>query len=195
MTPIPLARAGPWFSAARASAAVPHRVPSKTAINRFNDGNGVVALRYLASDAVIALLEARALLRSFPAGLVAPGRPRTWTLFRYELAITPDLPILDFGDAATRAAANTTVQELTGDWQGYALRRSPPPWPPLAGVVSGGRFAPTQRLARELYSYHLDLVGFLAPSALALGASNLVLFHDQLPAGTITVTGRRKIRV
>ena len=58
MIPAPLARHGPWFSAAPASVAVPHHVPSSTSRSRFNDGSGAFAVRYLAPSPVIALIEA-----------------------------------------------------------------------------------------------------------------------------------------
>ncbi len=57
-------------------------------------------------------------------------------------------------------------------------------------VVSGGSSAPTHELARSWYSSLPQVAGFLAPSARSPSVSNLVLFHDRMPSGAITVTGR-----
>ena len=132
-------------------------------------------------------------MRSSGTDFVAVGPRRSWTVFRYELA-EPSLRVVDFGDTDSRSATDTTVQTLTGDWEGYSLRQSSvtPSGPP--NVVSGGT-APTQRLARSLHSAHPALAGFLAPSARTPLITNLVLFHDRIPSNTVTLTGRAAITV
>lgn len=113
MTPVPLARPGPWFRAAPAAVATPHHVPSASARNRFNDGDGAFALLYFAPDPVTALAEAAALHGSYATGFV-PGPPpaRGWTVFRYRVA--QPLAVVDFADPAVRSGADTTTQELAG---------------------------------------------------------------------------------
>ena len=120
MTPAPLSRRDPWFSAAPTSIAVPHHVPSSTSRNRFNDGSGAFALRYLAPSPIVALLEATALHGAYATGFVGPHRPRSWTIYHYE--VVAQLDVVDFADPRVRGQVPTTVQELTGDWLGYHHR-------------------------------------------------------------------------
>ena len=186
MTPGALARRGPWYSAAPTGVAVPHHVPSSTSRNRFNDGGGAFALRYLAAEPTIALLEAAALHGAYATGFVAPLRPRSWTLFHYEVVVA--LNVVDFADHAIRSGAPTTVQELTGDWLGYHHRRmgTLPVHPP---AVNGSRsLAPSQELAARLHALP-SVHGFLTPSAKTPLTANLVLFFGRLPPGAILHRG------
>ena len=189
MTPQALTLTDPWFGAAPSSVAVPHHVPSATSRNRFNQGTGSFALRYLAADPVTALLEAVALHGSYASGFV-PGPPpaRGWTVFRYR--ITTPLTVLDFTHPSVRSAADTTIQELTGDWLGYHHRSLFGHALPahLPRVVSSHPVAPTQRLANDAYS-STAAHGLLAPSAKSPTIANLVLFHARLPVGSLLHTG------
>lgn len=189
MTPIALARSGPWFRAAPAAVATPGHVPSPGARNRFNDGSGTFALLYFAPDAATALVEAAALHGSYATGFVpAPPPARAWTVFRYR--ISQSLTVVDFADPVVRAAADTTTQELTGDWLGYHHRAHftalLPAHPPL--VLPGHPTAPTQRLASDLHA-STTAHGFLAPSAKYPTVANLVLFFHRLRAGSLVHTG------
>ena len=185
MRPVQLGRLDPWYSAAPSSVAKPYFRPSSRARNRFNDGASGFALRYLASDPAIALLEVGALYGAYATGFVAAPPARRWTVFRYE--ITRHIDVVDFTDPAYRTNALTTVQELTGDWLGYhhrsmGLPASPPP------VRNGSdRRAPTQRLANTIYTT-TNAHGFLAPSAKIPVTANLVLF-DNKTAGCLQHTG------
>ena len=186
--PVPLCRVGPWYSAAPSSVAVPSHVPRPNALNRFNDGAGGFALRYLAPDPAIALLEAAALHGAFATGFVPGPLPvRRWTVFRYN--ITGHIDVVNLTDPAERTNVPTTVQELTGDWLGYHHRsmglsaRSP--------VVQNNPRTPaptpTQRLANTIHTTNAE--GFLAPSAKIPLTANLVLFFDKLPRGCLQHTG------
>ena len=194
MTPQPLVCRDPWFGAAPSSVAVPHHVPSATARNRFNDGGGVFALRYLAADPVTALLEAVALHGSYASGFV-PGPPpaRAWTIFRYRIA--KSLTVVDFTLPSDRTAADTTVQELTGDWLGYYQRNLFSHGLPahLPRVVSSP-VAPTQRLANDAYS-STTAHGLLTPSAKSPTIANLVLFFARLPVGSLLHTGTATVNL
>ena len=169
--------------------AVPHHVPSATARSRFNDGAGAFALRYLAANPVTALLEAVALHGSYASGFVSGPPPALgWTVFRYR--ITKRLKVVDLTRPSVRTAANTTIQELTGDWLGYHHRslfghRLPAHLP---RVVSSHPVAPTQLLANKVYA-STAAHGLLAPSAKSPTIANLVLFYGRLPVGSLLHTG------
>ena len=180
MTPVPLARRDPWYSAAPTSVAIPNHVPSRTSRNRFNDGSGAFALRYLAVSPVTALVEAAAFHGAYATGFAAPPQPRSWTVYHYE--IVAPLDIVNFADPAIRGQAPTTVQELTGDWLGYHHRSQAPAH---QAVVQGtGTIAPSQELAKRVHSSSCAH-GFLTPSAKAPLNANLVLFFDLLPPAAI----------
>ena len=191
MTLVSLNRNGPWYRAAPAAVANAGHVPSAMAVNRFNDGNGTSRLLYFAPNPVTALLEARALL-GFPLGPLAPaGIHRHWTVFRYTVTLARNA-IVDFGDPKQRSAFDTTIQEMTGDWEGYALRRTSNS--PTSAVRVGRLTAPTQELAARLQS-DLSLQGFLAPSARNPIDANLVLLYDRLAQGSVVATGRQVLRL
>ncbi len=189
MTPVPLPHAGPWFRAAPTAIATPGHVPSPGARNRFNDGSGTFALLYFAPDPATALAEAAALHGSYATGFVpAPPPARRWTVFRYRVA--QSLTVVDFADPAARTAADTTTQELTGDWLGYHHRALftalLPTHPPL--VLPGNPVPPTQRLASDLHA-STTAHGLVAPSAKFPTVANLVLFFHRLPAASLVHTG------
>ena len=146
-------------------------------------------LRYLAADPVTALLEAVALHGSYASGFVrGPTPARGWTIFRYRT--TKPLSVVDFTHPSARIAANTTIQELTGDWLGYHHRNLFGHALPghLPRVVSGHSVAPTQRLANEAYA-STQANGLLVPSAKSPTIANLVLFYARLPVGSLLHTG------
>ena len=102
--------------------------------------------------------------------------------------------VIDFGEPVSRAAIDTTIQELTGDWNGYRIRRlSASPSLPIGGLRT---HAPTQELG-AWFATHLtrDYRGFLSPSARNPLVQNLVLFYDHLPNGSVIVTGRSRVTV
>ena len=187
MTPRPLGRTDPWYAAAPSDGADPCHVPSAGARNRFNDGAGTFALRYLAADPVTALLEVVALYGSYASGFVRGRRPaRNWTVFRYR--ITKPLTVVDLTLPSGRTAAGTTIQELTGDWLGYRHRSLYDLPAHLPRVVAGLPIAPTQRLANDAYK-STGTHGLLTPSAKTPTIANLALFFARLPAGSLLHTG------
>ena len=117
-----------WYRAALTRVANPFHVPSGKAINRFNDGTTChltqkgYRLLYFAPDPQTALLEVRAMLGFIP-GPVAPASfpPRSWTVFQYQVKLGCNT-IVNFGDPGNRCVKDTTIQEMTGDWQGYHVR-------------------------------------------------------------------------
>jgi hypothetical protein len=78
-----------------------------------------------------------------------------------------------------RRLIETTVQELTGDWQGYAFRETheeltAPYWTNI----------PTQRLGRALHQVR-GLEGFLTYSAPVPIRRNLIVFPRKLRPGSL----------
>lgn len=71
----------------------------------------------------------------------------------------------------------TTVQEMTGDWESYRWQESD---------------APTQNLAKALYGRRDTPMGLLAPSARNPLQDNLILFADRLPERSISYVAHRE---
>lgn len=159
------------------------------AASRYNRGNGSFPMLYLAPDPLTALLEIRALIH-------VPGFPspiRIKSLVSYAVVpvrVTGLKTIIDFGDPSQRKQANTTAQELTGDWRTYGRHRHSG----KAGTVrSSRRAAPTQELGLYLYRRDPKVEGFLAPAAVSPTVANLVLFPDRLHVnrGQLRIEGRQ----
>ena len=189
MTPVLLDRLGPWFSAAPSDSADPEFVPSSNTINRFNDGSGSFALHYFAADEVTALLEVVVFYGSYSSGYVpSPPPDENWTIFSYR--IKQNFHVVDLSDPGTRSTAKTSTQERTGDWLNYYHRRTRnyARYTNIPLVQPGDSLAPTQRLAQTIYK-STQAVGFLTPSSKLPTISNLVLFHNRLPPGSIEATG------
>ena len=151
-----------------------------------NDAAGTFALHYFAPDPTIALLEAVAFHGSYASGFVTAPPLQAWTVFRYRIA--KPLKVVNFADPTVRNAADTTTQELTGDWLGYHHRhvfRALPPHLPAVGA--GQMIAPTQQIANDVYATGAH--GLLAPSAKFPLVANLALFYGRLPTGTLHHTG------
>lgn len=183
-----------WYRAAPSGAADPHHVPSAHAINRFNDGATGYRLLYFAQDPGTALVEVRALLGFLPGPFAsAAPSPTSWTIFRYRVQIGPD-HIVDFGHPENRAEVDTSVQELTGDWQGYQIRRLLDN--PIFPVDDRRSRAPTQELGAWFATYRpRSFFGFLTPSARNPVVQNLVLFYDRVPDYSVMVTGISRVTV
>ena len=183
-----------WYRAAPSGVANPHHVPSARAINRFNDGITGYRLLYFAQNPGTALVEVRALLGFVPGPFAAAApSPRSWTIFRYRIRLG-SYHVVDFGQPENRAAIDTSVQELTGDWEGYRTR------PLYAGAIhsitDGEIHAPTQRLGAWLTT-HLphEYCGFVSSSARNPLVQNLVLFYNRLPNDSVIVTGSTQVTV
>ena len=183
-----------WYRAAPSGVANPHHLPSASAINRFNDGTSGYRLLYFAQNPETALVEVRALLGFVPGPLVpAAPSPRSWTIFRYRIRLRHN-HVVDFGQPENRAAIDTSVQELTGDWEGYRIR--PLCVVPTHPIMDGDIHAPTQRLGAWLAT-HLPrgYCGILSPSARNPLIQNLVLFCDRLPTCSVILTGSSQVTV
>ncbi|MGH7170565.1 MAG: RES family NAD+ phosphorylase [Gemmataceae bacterium] len=151
-----------------------------THASRFNPGtpaDPAFEMLYLAEDASVALFEVQALLGSaYPgAAFVANPAGGPWTLMDVEVNLQA---LVDFSQLASRRRMRTSVQELTGDWRGYALRRP--------AQLRGGRHGsdvPTQRLGRRLERIR-GLEGFLSYSARVASRRILMVFPRKLLPGS-----------
>jgi RES domain-containing protein len=180
--------AGTWYRAIRLShtstaLAVAH---TSSIASRFNAGGAETrpfTLLYLGENHMVALMEVRALLGS---PLHAPGLLPVPTLTWAILPVNVNLQrVVDLTEPTQTNVLDLSAQELTGDWEGYDLRR-------VMGSVPGpiGR-APTQQLGAELRhhrsSTHPDgFEGVLIPSAQVPYMKNLVIFPQNLqPTSTV----------
>lgn len=168
---------GAWFRAIRPqffSTALAF-VHTATIPGRFTGGTiqrpGFPVL-YLAEDQIVALFEVSALLGSpLPGQAFAPNPNQPWTVVPADARLSR---VVDLTRVSQRRLIETTVQELTGDWRGYALRNpnaplGPPYWTNI----------PTQRLGAALYAVK-GLEGFLTYSAKVPTRRNLVVFPTKL---------------
>lgn len=127
---------------------------------------------YLSDNSLVALFEAGALLGTpmRPGGPV-PAPKGHWTVLTVMVQLNA---ILDLSALAPQATLDVTVQELTGDWEGYRQRSS------MTNVVAPTGTAPTQLLGEAIYRDTRSLEGFLTVSAKVAMNQNLVVFPDRL---------------
>lgn len=151
-----------------------------THTTRYNPGtpaDPAFEILYLAEDATVALFEVQALLGSaYPGATFVPnpaGGP--WTLIAVHVHLQA---IIDLTRSTAISRIKTSVQELTGDWRGYALRN---PARPRGGI--SGSDVPTQLLGRRLQRLR-GLEGFVAHSARIATRKNLMVFPRKLLAGS-----------
>ena len=146
---------------------------------RFNAGEPErpgFEILYLAEDHQVALFEVGALLgSSFPGGTPVPNPRGHWIIINVQVRLGR---VADLTQVSQRRLIETTVQELTGDWQGYTLRTTharlkSPYWTNV----------PTQRLGHALYRVR-GLEGFFTYSAPAPTRRNLVIFPRKLRPGS-----------
>jgi hypothetical protein len=155
-------------------------MPSRFGSGRLGSGGAGPQLLYLGQDHQVALLEVGALLGSpsIAGGFVAHPAT-TWTVLNVTVQLQS---VLDLTDVTVQTALGTSAQELTGDWFGYQLRALA--W---ASVSAPLGLAPTQELGEDLVqaaSYHGPWEGFLTLSSRAPDRRNLVVFPNQLEAGS-----------
>jgi hypothetical protein len=177
-----LPHAGVWYRAvppqfAGAALGFEH-TPEIT--SRFNAGSPDrpgLPLLYVAEHPEAALLEVRVLLSPGRAGGAVPNPVAgavTLVPVRVQLA-----GVVDLCDEAQLRLLDTSIQELTGDWEGYSLRPHRGPHPPLV---------PTQRLGAALFRTP-RVEGFLTYSARSPTRRNLVIFPTKLrPGSRVEVT-------
>jgi RES domain-containing protein len=139
--------------------------------SRFNEGQNLFEILYLAEDPMVALFEVQALLGS-PYLNWVPNPSQPWTILNVNVTLQH---IADLTQLLERRRIDMTVQELTGDWRGYQLRRVVPSTVPPAGVP-----APTQRLGEALFNVRPHIEGFLTVSAKVPTRRTLVIFPENL---------------
>lgn len=144
---------------------------------RFKALGTTFPLLYFASDENTALLEVRAITgRPDPAKSSAIG----WKTIRVDVRLNH---VVDLRGSAEREKVETTVQELTGDWESYANRTSTSP------EISSNPPAPTQRFGAALHS-STKCQGFLTPSTKNPLVANLVVFADRVLVDETALTIR-----
>lgn len=176
----PVAVAGTWYRAVRprhfaTALAYGHSVTTPTRSNPGAQGRRVgFAVLYLADHPQTCLLEVGALL-SPPGGPVV-GNPAAgaWTVFPVQVRLNR---VADLCDPTQLALLGTSVQELTGDWRGYA-RRAPAGHAPMA---------PTQRPGTVPHRRRVE--GLLTYSARDTVRRNLVVFPTRMrPASRVELS-------
>lgn len=139
--------------------------------SRFNPGH--LQVMYFAPDPLLARFEARDVLGQW-FGDAIPSLGDRHVVVEYRIELGPHALIVD-ARPAHLAAIETTVQEMTGDWQSYGPR---------------GTLAPTQGLATAVFGRPDNPMGLMAPSARNPLRDNLVLFAERLPPRSISYHAR-----
>jgi RES domain-containing protein len=153
-----------------------HTTTTPSRFNAGNPGRPGFEILYLAEDHEVALFEVGALMGSpFPGGTIMPNPKNHWIIINVQARLGR---IADLTELSQRRLIDTTVQELTGDWQGYTFRDSheklaAPHWTNV----------PTQRLGRALHQVR-DLEGFLTYSTPVPMRRNRVIFPRKLRRGS-----------
>lgn len=149
--------------------------------SRFSGGPLAVApfqILYLCENTFVAHFEAGVILGSpwEPTGLVTrPGR--AWADVNVRVCLQY---VADLTQVSQQALIRTTVQELTGDWEGYQRRKVDSP------VSQPGGKAPTQELGEALHGVP-QLEGFLSVSSKVPSHRNLNVFPEKLQKGSSLV--------
>jgi hypothetical protein len=132
---------------------------------------------YLTDDPQVALYEVRAVYGSpLPGkGHVPSPNPIAWTIFPIAVELRS---VADLTRDAELEIIDTSVQELTGDWEGYAHRpqhqNAPPPY---------FTHVPTQQLAVAVHQTGL-FEGLMSYSAVDPRHRNLIVFAAALQTGS-----------
>jgi len=151
-----------------------------TTTTRYNPGTFAdpgFEILYLAEDNTVALFEVQALLGSaYPGGAFAPSPAGgAWMTLQVHVNLQA---VVDLTRPSALRLIQTSVQELTGDWRGYALRN-----PHRQRGGTHGSDVPTQMLGRSLERVS-DLEGFIAYSARIATHRNLMIFPRKLLPGS-----------
>lgn len=152
---------------------------TRTLPGRFNPGtttDPAFEILYLATNALVAQFEVQALLGSpYPGATFVPNPSGSWVIVAVDVHLQS---VVDLALRSRRRLLRTTVQELTGDWRGYMLRK---PTRPRGG--KNGSDIPTHRLGMALE--HVSSVeGFLCHSARISTHANLMVFPQKLQKGS-----------
>jgi hypothetical protein len=149
------------------------RIPS-----RFNAGSphNAFSILYFAETPHLALFEAQAMLGSpLPGRVALPNPAGSWAIITVQVQLRH---VADLTRPSQRRKVGTSVQELTGDWIGYRLRKpTPPATHPYTDV-------PTQLLGAGLAAT-AKLEAFLTYSARDSRHQNLVIFPQNLAKGSL----------
>jgi hypothetical protein len=131
---------------------------------------------YVSDSSLVAMFEAQALfgLPTTPGGTI-PAPAGGWILITVRLQLDA---VIDLSDIASQALVDASVQELTGDWQGYRQRSA------ATNVGNPTRRAPTQDLGEAIHRDPRNLEGFLTVSAKVPYNRNLVVYPDHLRASS-----------
>lgn len=129
---------------------------------------------YVSDSSLVAMFEAQALFGSptTPGGPV-PAPAGAWVILTVRVQLDA---IVDLSDIAGQALLDTSVQELTGDWRGYAQRSA------TTNISNPTGTAPTQHLGEAIHRDPRNLEGLLTASAKVPYNRNLVVFPDHLRA-------------
>jgi len=130
---------------------------------------------YLCENTLVSHFEVGALLGSHwdPASILS--RPGTaWADINVSVRLQF---VADLTEPSQQQLLGVTVQEMTGDWQGYQLRSPRAPVPLPLGL------APTQQLGEALFRIP-QLEGFFSVSAKVPDHRNLNVFPEKLQPGS-----------
>lgn len=178
LTKIPLT--GTWYRAIQLKfwSSLLATAHTATIPGRFNAGDAVhpgFEILYFAEDHQVALFEVQALLGSpLPPATFVSNPSAPWVIINVDIQLSE---IADLTKVRQRKIISTSVQELTGDWRGYALRN-----PTAALSAPYWSNVPTQRLGHALHGV-AGLEGFLSYSAKVPTRKNLIVFPDKLQPG------------
>lgn len=161
-----------WCHAVRTRFAADPLWCAPTQQSRFKAGAMAMRVLYFAWDEATALREVGA----------PTGSASAWSTFEVAVQLSQ---VADLRSCLERGKAATTVQELTGDWKGYARRNVMPSTIASAGV------APTQDFGAALYA-NTNCEAFLTPSARNPLLPNLVIFPDRvkIDGGSLAVASK-----
>jgi RES domain-containing protein len=145
--------------------------------SRFSPGPLAVKpfeILYFSETHMVALLEVEALLGSPHQGTLIANPAQSWLTLSVDVQLQQ---VADLTSVAEQKILGTTVQELTGDWEGYQLRSA------KTSVKIPVGTAPTQDLGEALFGI-VDLEGFRVVSAKLPYQENLVVFPQKLLIGS-----------
>ena len=152
---------------------------TKLTETRFNAGPVLpppdrFALLYFAEDPVTAQFEARTVFGSPVSGFYVANPSSGYLTLNVKIVLKH---VADLTDVATaQTPLGTTAQELTGDWEGYQVRR------PAHSVSQPTGLAPTQELGQAMFRTGAE--GFRTISAKDPRRQNLIVFPDNLQPGS-----------
>lgn len=144
--------------------------------SRFNAGplaNPKFEILYLCENPALALEEVEAQFYS-RAGQIIANPAQSWLVMNVRVELKS---VADIANEAPQHMLGTNAQELTGDWQGYQIRRA------HSSVSAPLGVAPTQQLGQALFAGP-GLEGFQTVSAKRSDHRSLVVFPQKLLPGS-----------